>query len=109
MTPTAATAALSNHFCIPISTRVPPGSGVILIVRAEESPVRSRKRARFARLENAGGRYLKRLHFVFAVKNTAQFRAELGNVGFNTRIVSTVHLLASFRYKLNFIVRILPS
>ena len=39
--PTAATAALSNHFCDPISTRVPPPSGVILIVSAEESPVRS--------------------------------------------------------------------
>ena len=36
MAPTAATAALSNHFCIPISARVPPASGVILIVSADE-------------------------------------------------------------------------
>ena len=78
MTPTAATAALSNHFCIPISTRVPPDSGVIFIVSAEESPVRSLKRTGLARLKNAGGRHLKRLHFILAVKKISQFRAELG-------------------------------
>ena len=39
---TAATAALSNHFCIPISIRAPPVSGVNLIVSAVERPVRSR-------------------------------------------------------------------
>ena len=77
MAPTAATAALSNHFCIPISTRVPPVSGVILIVSAEESPVRSLKRARLSCLDNTGVRNLKRLHFIFAVKKIAQLRTSI--------------------------------
>ncbi|MFN2498541.1 MAG: hypothetical protein ABR557_05585 [Pyrinomonadaceae bacterium] len=85
-------AALSNHVCIPISTRVPPFSGVILIVSAADNPVRSRNvldlRACKTVVED---KFIVCLHFIVAVEKVAKLGGEPGNIGLNSRVLTTVH------------------
>ena len=88
---TAAIAALSNHFCMPISTRVPPVSGVTLIVSAADSPVMSRNVLDF-RLQYGSRRYVHRLNFKIFVEQIAKLGHQFDYVGFDAWVVAALHL-----------------
>jgi hypothetical protein len=92
---------LSSHFCIPISTRVPPASGVIFDGQRGRQSGQVAERARLARLNDRGRRDLHRLDFEgrVAVEERAQLSRKLRGVGLNARVESALHnlLCDSFR------------
>jgi hypothetical protein len=90
-TASAAIAALSSHFCMPISTRVPPASGVTLIVNAADSPVRSRNVLDFRACTTVVDENVHSLHFIVLIKNITKLSDQFGDIGFHAGIISAVH------------------